>query len=1551
MAAISVGSVEVDVVPNTRGIYSHLRGALVPAAARAGEDAGNAAGRAFGPAMQSELGGVGLRVGEQIGRQIAARVTAAIRDGLRDGVTQGGRAARPAAARQGEETGGAFARSLRARLQAAFRSMPKLDVRLSDTGIDADLARLRARLETLAGKTVGIDIDAETARAQAADIEERLQRIGAAHPNVAVRADTAAAIAQLRLLREQIDEVSRDPARIRVETDGTLGARLRAAVQSAEASLPNVNITADTTPAQLEIARLRAQMTALTDARIGIDIDAATALARVAEVQTRLQRLSASDADVAVRVDAGAAAAQLAALQVQVSRLDGRRARIDIDTGASMSRMQMLIGAAVALGPALLPVLPVAAAGLGAIAAAATAAAVGIGSIALVAVPAFMQMGKVMQAQKAAQDAATQATMQGGQAASQGAQKALQMAGAQQSLATAHRNAARQIKQAQQGVQDAARNAAEANERAADQVKQAQQGLADAVQQAADRQRQAAEQVRTAEDSLADAQRDARRAQQDLNGARLDAAKQLEDLQSRLANAQLSERDAVLAVEEARQRLQQVQAAGANASLLDQQRAQLAYDQAVQRLKDQRSETKDLTAEQKAAQKAGVEGSETVRNAQERLREAEERVTDQQRLLARAREDAARQQVQAQRDIADAQDRVAEAQRNVARTQEDGARSVARAQEQLASAQESAAESIASAQRQIASASLSVAGGVDQAALAQQKYQAELAKLTPSARETYDAFLGLKDAFGAWSKSLQPAVMPIFTRAIQALTRALPALTPFVTEAARAMQTLMDKASAELKTPFWSGFKDDLEKSVYPAVVGLGTAFGNVFKGMAGIVGAFLPHMDSISQKMGDVTGKFADWAAGLKTSPDFQRFLQYSSDMAPKLWEALRQIAGAAISIATAMSPISSVVLESVATVADGIGWLADNAPWLVQGIYGIVLAMTAWRLAMLAWRGATLLASAAMTAFNIVSMAGPWGWIVLAVLGVVAVIYLLWTRCEGFREAVKAVWDGIKAGAIAVKDWFAGPFARFWTDTIPSWARMLKDKVLGWWNALKNGLKAGWDWIKTWVLYPVRDFFTQTVPGWGRTMRERTVAAWNGLRDGLREGWGQIKTWVIYPVRDFFTKTIPGWGTTMKDAMIGAFEEARKGIKTAWDKVKQVAREPVQYVVDVVYNNGIRKVWNLVTDAFGGKHLDELKFASGGIMPGYTPGRDVHLVPSVSGPVALSGGEAIMRPEWTRAVGASTVHAMNAAARSGGVSGVRSMLGFKDGGIFSGIGDALGGAWDKVKSGYNWLADTFGGAVEAGVKHVVNPLIDKIPGGNIGFVGLLKDMAKGAVARLLGAGKEGDKKATPQVDYKPSAGVEQWRPVVLQSLREVGQSAGHANRTLRRMQQESGGNPTIVNKWDSNWQAGHPSVGLMQVIGPTFRSFAGKYKNRGPFSYGVSVDPLANIYASMRYALSSYGSLPKAYDRAGGYDSGGYLQPGFNLAYNGTGRPEPVFTTAQANALTSLAARGGASGPASFEGDLYLDSGEFLGRVRGEAQRVVDQSQRDLMSVINAS
>jgi hypothetical protein len=134
---------------------------------------------------------------------------------------------------------------------------------------------------------------------------------------------------------------------------------------------------------------------------------------------------------------------------------------------------------------------------------------------------------------------------------------------------------------------------------------------------------------------------------------------------------------------------------------------------------------------------------------------------------------------------------------------------------------------------------------------------------------------------------------------------------------------------------------------------------------------------------------------------------------------------------------------------------------------------------------------------------------------------------------------------------------------------------------------------------------------------------------------------------------------------------------------------------------------------------------------------------------------------------------------------------------------------------------------------------------------------------------------------NYKPGAGVQQWRGVVQQALGLAGANVAQlTDAVLYQMQTESGGNPTIVNRTDSNWIAGHPSVGLMQVIRGTFAAYAGRYRNVGPFEYGVSVNPLANVYSAIKYAQSNYGpGLRNAYGGIGsghGYALGG-LVPGF--------------------------------------------------------------------------
>lgn len=158
------------------------------------------------------------------------------------------------------------------------------------------------------------------------------------------------------------------------------------------------------------------------------------------------------------------------------------------------------------------------------------------------------------------------------------------------------------------------------------------------------------------------------------------------------------------------------------------------------------------------------------------------------------------------------------------------------------------------------------------------------------------------------------------------------------------------------------------------------------------------------------------------------------------------------------------------------------------------------------------------------------------------------------------------------------------------------------------------------------------------------------------------------------------------------------------------------------------------------------------------------------------------------------------------------------------------------------------------------------------------------------------------PQFDLIPGMGgfsggrgVERWRPLVQQMLRLTGNPVGYDGITLRRMNQESGGNPRAINLWDINARRGIPSKGLMQVIDPTFRAY------RHPALPNNIWDPAANIAASMRYAVARYGNLPRAFNRRGGYDEGGIAR-GTGYMPKNVIAPERVLSPRQTVAFERL-------------------------------------------------
>jgi hypothetical protein len=117
-------------------------------------------------------------------------------------------------------------------------------------------------------------------------------------------------------------------------------------------------------------------------------------------------------------------------------------------------------------------------------------------------------------------------------------------------------------------------------------------------------------------------------------------------------------------------------------------------------------------------------------------------------------------------------------------------------------------------------------------------------------------------------------------------------------------------------------------------------------------------------------------------------------------------------------------------------------------------------------------------------------------------------------------------------------------------------------------------------------------------------------------------------------------------------------------------------------------------------------------------------------------------------------------------------------------------------------------------------------------------------------------------------SAQVKQWVDQAIKILEQNGVPASKLdpNAIALIIQHESGGNPNAVNNWDSNAAAGHPSEGLMQTIAPTFASYSLP-------GHGNILNPVDNIIAGTRYAISRYGSLDNVPGVAAVAQGGSYV------------------------------------------------------------------------------
>jgi len=602
-------------------------------------------------------------------------------------------------------------------------------------------------------------------------------------------------------------------------------------------------------------------------------------------------------------------------------------------------------------------------------------------------------------------------------------------------------------------------------------------------------------------------------------------------------------------------------------------------------------------------------------------------------------------------------------------------------------------------------------------------------------------------------------------------------------------------------TGLWSNFVDvanqKLAQFVTPAMPAIKSAVGGLTDLMSG-KGQLAKSFSGLMRVVGPVlTGLFRNIGTFAR------QFAASLSNLMPVILPVAAILGGALL---LGLKAVGLILADVIGPALKGLtGFLRQNATLVLSlgaAVGVLTVALNLWRIGVMLARAQTALMivvtrgwAIAQGILNAVLYANPIMLVVGALVALGVAFYVAWTRSATFRKIVEAAFNGVKTVVMAVVGWFAGPFTRFFTVTIPA----VFNVVLSW-------VKRNWPLIVGFLTGPI------------------------GLAVVLI-----IRYWT--QIRNFITTTVNAiWGvvlrvfTTIRNFITGVAGSVQRTVATWWGNVVSTV------------SGALGRAWSALSGWFSRLPSQIISWGAQVVTGWKTIGGQM-----VSG--LLSGIAGAMRNigSWLKTTIVDPI-----------VNGVKRFFGIHSPStVFQAIGgNMLAGLLRGLTGNVSAFAKTIFGGFPKALGALVSKgfaKISQLPGKALSALGSVAGKVGGFLGRLFGGGGGG--------------GTGQWAGI----MHAVTDMLGVSNLFgvfMAQMQTESGGNPKAINLNDINAKMGIPSKGLMQVIDPTFRAYAGPFLSRGIW------DPLANIYAAVSYAIARYGSrIAQVLGHGHGYAGGGVV------------------------------------------------------------------------------
>ena len=639
------------------------------------------------------------------------------------------------------------------------------------------------------------------------------------------------------------------------------------------------------------------------------------------------------------------------------------------------------------------------------------------------------------------------------------------------------------------------------------------------------------------------------------------------------------------------------------------------------------------------------------------------------------------------------------------------------------------------------------------------------------------------------------------------------------------------------------------------------------------------------------IAGLVAAFVALYQRNEGFRNFIQ-------GIWQGIKDFMAPIISwFAETIPPIWDKIFQAVSTAMSAI-WSVIKTVW--DFIYPFVtgylkLLFTAFTTL---WGTIFRVVAAAMEGiWNVIKTV--WDFIYPAVS---TYLQLMWTVYSTYFKAVwtvistvmKAIWAVISAIWGVIGPFITGVLKEIWSNVQSIWNLMWEiiSRVLGW---IWDKVKWAFDAIKNQIEY---------------------------VMDAVRWIWDNVLSRIWNKAVEIFNAVTGKIGDAL-DRVRELFRGAVTAIGAIWDSVTEVVKRPIRAMFDWINRNMIDPI-NRVLGVFS----DEVKlgklpaFADGGPVSGRGGPRDDRI------PALLSNGEYVINAASAKRYG-PLVEAINADRQGFGIGGPLDFIGAAmeqvtewamQGAAFA-LGKVLDPALDALDGAFG---ESWSGRAVTGVFRKASDAVKAW--------GSAEDAARRSAAAVTGGAYLGPPTGVLSTPLPGSVVTSEFRGpgrpnhMGIDLGAPMGTPIYAAGAGAITMSGWNGGYGNYIRMDHGgglNTAYGHMS----QIIARAGQTVAARALIGLVGSTGDSTGP------HLHFEVLQNGSYLNPRSMVA-FDQGGYLQPGWSMAYNGTGKPEPVLTDKDWKRLT------GAQTGATINITNYYPQAEPTSETTARALRVLSMS-----------